>query len=251
MHSYSLDRGYHRLYTRRMEKKIIDIKEETVSFHARKSFMESCGFDMGKSETSAMIHMADEVRSRMHNTINLKAVVTRFGQEVFEEGKVVIGDEEFKCNFFSQIPETAVEEIYFYVVTAGKCELKKQGDVKIMDQLFADIWGNAYVEAAAAEIKENVIEKEIKGRFPGMNVCLSDEFGPGYFGMPVSESGKFAEILDAEQIKVYVNENGLMMPPKTCTGMYLVLNRNDIKAENACIRCQGNPSGCRFCSVGR
>ena len=46
MHSYSLDRGNHRLYTRRMEKKIIDIKEETVSFHARKSVMESCGVDM-------------------------------------------------------------------------------------------------------------------------------------------------------------------------------------------------------------
>ena len=40
-----------------------------------------------------------------------------------------------------------------------------------------------------------------------------------------------------------------MIPQKTCAGLYIVLNRSDIKAEPECMRCRGNKQGCQFCAV--
>ena len=67
--------------------------------------------------------------------------------------------------------------------------------------------------------------------------------------MPVIESKKFMSLLDADLIDVWVKDSGLMIPQKTCTGLYLVLNRNDIKADVACMQCRGNSAGCMFCAI--
>ena len=102
---------------------------------------------------------------------------------------------------------------------------------------------------AGVQLMTEIIREDLSAQFPDRTLYLSDEFGPGYFGMPVSESKKFFKILDAESIGVWVKESGLMIPQKSCTGFYLVYNRPDIKPEPECMRCRGNAAGCRFCAV--
>ena len=132
------------------------------------------------------------------------------------------------------------------MLTAGECYFSSEEN--IMDFLYADIWGTNYVEAGIQLLTEK-IEADMKERLPQQQTYLSEEFGPGYFGMPVIESRKFFNILDGDLIHVRVKESGLMIPQKTCTGLYLVFNRPDIKAEPECLRCRGNASGCQFCAI--
>ena len=135
------------------------------------------------------------------------------------------------------------------MLTAGECFFSSEEN--IMDFLYADIWGTNYVDAGIELLKEK-LQEDLKTRFSveeGKENYLSDEFGPGYFGMPVIETKKFNEILDGSQIGVKVKESGLIIPQKSCSGLYLVLNDRNIKFEKDCLKCKGTVSGCQFCKI--
>lgn len=118
-----------------------------------------------------------------------------------------------------------------------------------MDFLYADIWGTNYVDASMS-ILQKKIEEDMRETFAGAGeVYLSCEFGPGYFGMPVSDSQKIMKIIDGEQIGIRVKESGLIIPQKSCMGFFFVYNRPGITAEAECIRCRGNSKGCEFCRI--
>lgn len=230
-----------------MKNRVVELKENKVYPSALKRFIETCGFDLEKKKHQRMMQMASDTRTNGLDGIDVKAVVSFYGPDVFQDGKIVAGGQEIQCNYFSQMPEGVVEGVYFYVLTVGECLFPSEE--QIMDFLYADIWGTSYVDAGITELKQSFIEKDLKERFPDRELYLSEEFGPGYFGMPVIESKKFMNLLDASLIDVWVKDSGLMIPQKTCTGLYLVLNRNDLKADIACMQCRGNTAGCKFCSI--
>ena len=230
-----------------MKNKVVCLDEKKVFPSALERFIQTCGFDLDRKKHQRMMQMAYDVRKNGLDGIDIKAVVSYYGPGVFKDGRIEAEGQKIQCNYFSQMPEGAVEGVYFYVLTVGECLFPSEE--QIMDFLYADIWGTSYVDAGIAELKQSFLEKDLKDRFPGRELYLSEEFGPGYFGMPVIESKKFMKLLDADLIDVWVKESGLMIPQKTCTGLYLVLNRNDVKADVACMQCRGNSAGCMFCAI--
>ncbi|QHI72947.1 hypothetical protein [Aminipila terrae] len=230
-----------------MKNQVILIDEKTAYPLAEKRFIKTCGFDLSTSKHQRMMKMGQKVREDGIEGIQIRALVSYYEPEVFLDGKIIVGDTEISCNFFKQIPDCAVSGIYFYMLTVGECYFSSEEN--IMDFLYADIWGTNYVDAGIEILKEK-LEADIKNKAGNENrAFLSEEFGPGYFGMPVIESRKFFQVLNGEEIGVRVKENGLMIPQKTCTGLYFILNNPDIKAEPECLRCNGNSSGCNFCKV--
>lgn len=230
-----------------MKNKVIGLEENRVYEGTLRRFVETCGFDLKTNKHQRMMKMAYDVRENGIEGISINAVVSFYGPEIFKDGKIEVEGQEIMCNYFSQIPHDAIEGAYFYVLTAGECLFSSEE--KIMEFLYADIWGTCYVDAGISELKTSVIEEDMKKRFPDKSVTLSEEFGPGYFGMPVIESKKFFKVLDGDLIDVWVKESGLMIPQKSCTGLYLVLNRNDLKPDLACVQCHGNSKGCQFCAI--
>lgn len=224
----------------------ISIAEKDAFPLAKQRFIETCGFDLTTNKHQRMMKMGLSVREKGIDGIRIQSVVSRFGKDVFQDGKIKVAGVELSCNYFEQIPADCVEAVYFYMLTAGECYFSSEEN--IMDFLYADIWGTNYVDAGIQLMTERIRE-DLAESFQDRELCLSDEFGPGYFGMPVSESKKFFKILDADSIGVWVKDSGLMIPQKSCTGFYLVYNRPDIKAEAECMRCHGNSAGCRFCAV--
>ena len=231
-----------------MKNKVVEIEKKNVYSGTLERFVKTCGFDLSTNKKhQRMMTMADRVLENGVAGIEIKAVVSYYGPEIFHGDKLVVEGQEIICNYFSQLPDEAIEGAYFYCLTAGECLFPSEE--QIMDFLYADIWGTCYVDAGISELRRSFMEEDLKKRFPDRKVYLSEEFGPGYFGMPVIESKKFMNILDSSLINVYVKDSGLMIPQKTCTGLYLVLNRNDIKADIACMQCRGNSAGCQFCGI--
>lgn len=229
-----------------MKNQKISIAEHDAFPLAEKRFIRTCGFNLETEKHQRMMKMGLDVREKGVDGIDIRALVSFYGKEAFQEGKINVGDVSLFCNYFEQIPQDAVEGVYFYMLTAGECYFSSEEN--IMDFLYADIWGTNYVDAGI-ELLTKKIEADMRTRFSDREVFLSDEFGPGYFGMPVIESKKFFKIMDAEQIGVWVKESGLMIPQKSCAGFYLVFNRPGIKAEAECMRCRGNAAGCNFCAI--
>lgn len=230
-----------------MRKQTILIDEKTAYPLAKNRFIETCKFNLSTSKHQRMLKMGEKVREDGIDGINIKALVSFYEPDVFQHGKIKIENTEISCNYFQQIPDSAVEGIYFYILTAGECYFSSEEN--IMDFLYADIWGTNYVDAGI-EILRGKIEDDMKNELSDTSRNhLSEEFGPGYFGMPILESKNFFEVLKGEEIGVRVKESGLMIPQKTCTGLYLVLNDPKIKAEPECMKCYGNKSGCEFCKI--
>lgn len=230
-----------------MINKKICIEERKAYPLAEKRFVQTCGFNLETEKHQRMMKMGAEVRDKGVAGIDIQALVSFYGPEVCRDGMIAIGDVELTCNYFKQIPAECVEGVYFYMLTAGECYFSSEEN--IMDFLYADIWGTNYVDAGIEVLTEEYIKADMAERFQGKELYLSEEFGPGYFGMPVIETKKFFQILDGSLINVKVKDSGLMIPQKTCAGLYIVLNRSDIKAEPECMRCHGNAAGCNFCAI--
>lgn len=229
-----------------MKNKKVSIAESAAYPHAEARFIQTCGFNLETEKHQRMMKMGAKVREDGLEGIDINGLVSFYGPEVFDEDKIKIEGMELTCNYFSQIPKDAVEGVYLYMLTAGECLFSSEEN--IMDFLYADIWGTNYVDAGVHVLTEAFIKKDMEKRFDG-KAYLSEQFGPGYFGMPVIETKKFFDVMDASEINVWVKESGLMIPQKTCAGLYLVYNRDDIKAEISCMQCFGNAAGCQFCAV--
>ena len=229
-----------------MKNRKVSIAEQAAYPFAEERFIQTCGFNLETEKHQRMMKMGAKVREEGLDGINVNGIVSFYGPECFVDDKIAIDGIELTCNYFAQIPQKAVKGVYLYMLTAGECHFSSEEN--IMDFLYADIWGTNYVDAGVHVLTEEFIKKDMVSRFDG-DAYLSEQFGPGYFGMPVIETKKFFQVMDADTIGVWVKDSGLMIPQKSCAGLYLVYDRDDIKAELSCMKCYGNAKGCQFCAV--
>ena len=108
-------------------------------------------------------------------------------------------------------------------------------------QLYADLWGTAYLDAAREEFRKILLKTK--------NLYLSESISPGFYGMSVEENIKICQILSGEKIGVSTNENGTMTPMKTCSGIYLAVDEPKYFLSADCKSCMGNPGGCIMCKL--
>lgn len=227
--------------------KVIRITEERAHTGAEKRFLNTCGIVPGGSKKHQRM-LAEGLKTRESGVagIDIKAAVRFVGPESFHDGKVFVDDAVLDCNYFTRIPEEYVEGMYIYMLTVGECLFESED--KIMEFLFADIWGNSYVDSGIEALREDHVVPDMNERFPGKGFILSEEFGPGYYGMFVGRTREFEKILDCGSIGVKVKDSGMMIPQKSCAGLFFVLN-HELEKEPACMRCMGNSKGCDFCEI--
>ncbi|QIB69995.1 hypothetical protein Ami103574_12105 [Aminipila butyrica] len=233
-----------------MKREILWFEEATAYPLAEQRFIKACGFDLSKPKHQRMLKRGSQVRADGLAGIRLGGVFSFWGAEYFHQGKLTLGELEIHCHYFEQLPEEAVSGLYLYLLTAGECYFSSEEN--IVDFLYADMWGTAYVDAAA-ELLRDRIRKDLESRMGDSifgipsSAYLSEEFGPGYYGMSVQESKKIMSLLQGEELGIAVKDNGLIIPQKSCTGLYFVLNDAQVRIEPGCMKCRGTASGCGFC----
>ena len=227
--------------------RLIEFSESEACLPAEKRFIQNCQFDLSKPKHRRMMEMARKVREDGIDGIKIRAKVSFCEPENFHDGRITMGKETVTCNFFSQISDDRVKGIYLYMLTVGECYFSSEEN--IMDFLYADIWGSSYVDVSTDLLIER-IKCDMSRRYENEEeLWLTPEFGPGYFGMPVSETHKFYSILDGDEIGCVVKDSGLIIPQKSCTGLFFVLSGKELDVEPECLHCAGTGSGCAFCAV--
>ncbi len=230
-----------------MRNQLITIPEERIHKRAEARFIQTCGIDpAGSRKHQRMMAQGMKVRDQWLDQVDIKAVVSYYDADAFSGGAARADGAVFDCNYFTRIPEDTVEGVYFYMLTGGECFLGSEDN--IADMLFADIWANSYVDSGIEALRADHIIPHMREVFGDRHLILSQEFGPGYFGMDMTKTRDFEKVLDNSSIGVEVRETGLMIPQKSCSGLFLVLNK-ELKKEPACRRCMGNRSGCEFCEI--
>ena len=229
-----------------MRQHLFKFNESDAYSEAEQRFIKNCGFDLQKSKHQRMMKMGEKVREDGIDGIEIRAMLSFCDATALKEDRIEVNGEVLTFPYLAQIPREAVVGIYFYGLTVGECYFSSEEN--IMDFLYADIWGTNYVDSSMSLLHEKV-ETDMKETFGDEKVYLSCEFGPGYFGMPVSESKAIMKIIDGEQIGIRVKESGLIIPQKSCMGFFFVYNQPGIEAEVECMKCRGNSRGCEFCRL--
>lgn len=215
---------------------IFDIDSAQCSRIANDIFIKDSGIDRPGRKFEKMREAAYQIRSLIGSDVKLR-FACRYYDEINLTGKtLVIGGQSFVCNAFEQIESGAVEGVYAYAVCAGEFDMP---DKKIMDQLYADIWGTAFADAVRFVVRQRLEEE----------AALSESFGPGFYGMDVSEISNLDKLLDFSRIGIELRNDTIMVPLKSCAGMFFKVNENYIPLNTACETCRGSHKSCRLCHV--
>lgn len=179
---------------------------------------------------------SEEIRARMEKRIDGQVVHSYYSDIALEGKELTVGGAKFSCPAFEQINPGQVQGVYVYLLTAGDFSLE---DEPIMNQLLADLWGTAFTDAVRV-VYEETIEKD---------KYLSNSFGPGLYGMNTAQMCEMPKLLDGSLIDIEIKESGLLVPVKSCGGMYFAMDRPFEKIEEACEDCKGTVSSCNICNV--
>lgn len=232
-----------------MKNEIITFNEKDLFVRAKEHFVRICGFHSSEEKHRRMLTMGMEARSHGLSGIDIRAVVSSYDAEVYRDHKVSIDGTEFTCTAFSRINDEMVKKIYAYLLTVGECTYTETDD--IMNQLFSDIWGTAYTEAARDLLQAyivNDIEKEYPDRLKD-SLFLSETFGPGFYGMDVEQSKDLFRVLNAQSIGIQVRDSGIILPLKSCSGLFFVVTDPNVLPKPDCRECLGNVISCSFCRL--
>lgn len=209
---------------------------------AEEIFAARTGLKRQGKKVERMKRDAEKVREQIESAIDLRCEYAYFeaGDFSVSGDELSIDDIALKCRFFEEIQENEVKGVYLYACTAGDYSFPEW---KLMDQLYADIWGDAYIDASRM-----LMEDRIRGLI-GDDCRLSESFGPGFYGMDVIENLKFPQLIDFDAIGIGFNSSGIMIPIKSCTGLYFTVTPEYKGAGPECRACRGNHENCSICKV--
>jgi hypothetical protein len=213
---------------------------------AMEYFIKICGLDREGEKYRRMLQQGMDIKEMLSDRVKIKAVVSSFPGNSIRGNRAELNGITFECNAFQKLDPEHICRIYVYILSAGIYEL--DNDDPILDQLFADIWGTAYVDAGLELLKEYV-EADLRESCGNPEITVLDSFGPGFYGMGVNQVGKFFELLDGDKIGVKVRSNSLILPLKSCTGFFIGVDDMTPLPASDCKSCQSEYKNCAFCQA--
>lgn len=208
-------------------------------------FSERLGAEPGSAAFETMKSEAEAVVKKLRSAFGAKCEYVGFGEGEFtlSGSRLAAGGVTVECRAFERMEKEAVKNVYFCACTAGDFACASEDD---MEKFYADLWGGAYLDGL-----RTLLEDELADRAAEEGLTLSRSFGPGFYGMDVSETAKIAEIVDFDELGMRINSAGVMEPPKSCAGLYFAVREGFGDPGPECKDCRGNEGGCRFCLVNK
>lgn len=234
-----------------MKKEIIKIPTGQLDLQADELFIQNCGLREGNEKHKKMYQTGKTVLDAGRDGIKVTAIVSCFPGYVYKNHRIQIDGINMTCPAFTKISDENVQAVYFYMITAGECTCHETEPIS--KRLFADIWGSAYVDAGRIALGD-IIRKHATEYIKEIGASggfVSNSFGPGFYGMNTAENRKLHEILSGQRIGVNVRDTGIMLPMKTCSGIYLVVSDAGELPKKSCISCEGNSKGCALCHANK
>ena len=221
-----------------MKKQFLTIDRNKCNDLATTLFLESAGINREGEKFERMREDAFHMRERIESRIIPRAVYLYFNRDeiTLHHEKLSAGGQEFCCKAFGQLQTGSIDGLYLYACTAGDYSLPGE---EVLNQVYADIWGTAFADAVRMLLKEELQTKS----------DLSDSFGPGFYGMSTREVTKIDSLLDFALLGIKLRNNTVMLPLKSCAGMYFAVNAHYKPLHRRCEFCYGAQSSCKLCHV--
>ncbi|MDR1572346.1 MAG: hypothetical protein LBS32_07460 [Clostridiales Family XIII bacterium] len=221
-----------------MKEALYDFELGPLYGRALENLKRSCGFDPGKEMHRRMLDEAVAMRGAWSRGARLMAATAVSEGCAPRGGALEISGVRLECAAFAQLDASRVGGAAVYAVSLSLGGAAAAESVS--EAFYEDLWGNAYVCAGVEALRERLAGECGAG--------LSDSFGPGYYGMDISQMKKLALLLDFGRIGARVEESSMISPLKSCAGLFFLLRGEIGMPEPSCISCAGDRGGCAFCS---
>lgn len=215
---------------------VVMLNKEECLQQAEGLFLRASGLNQQGAKFERMRQDAFAALDRLERNIDIKVVYRVIESAALEGKQLCVEGMEISCAGFEQIPPESIESVVVYALTAGNYEV---AGADFFDQCYADLWGTAFTEAAFTVWREKMSKKH----------ALSDCFGPGYFGMDVSQLDYIAALADSSSIGLRVTDAHVILPQKSCMGLFFYVNQRYKPLSSACKYCSGNKHACRLCNA--
>lgn len=171
--------------------------------------------------------------------IRPRAVVSAWDEIELSETKLHVGGCVLTCPAFSMLKAGRLRHVYTYFLTVGT---PLYNNTSPLNRLYADSWYTLLVDESRNKLEQ--ILRERSGSIP-----LSPSYGPGFYGMHVKEMLNLAALSDPSLINVRITEHMLLLPEKTCAGLYIAADTPACFPKTACLSCAGNRMNCSYCRL--
>lgn len=199
-------------------------------------FMNTFGMGRSGSKYDRMRQEAAEVIKKIQHKVNVRSTYKYFDSFSLKGTELTVSGQSFSCKAFEKIEPQSVKGIYIYALSSGDFSCVGETTRK---QLYADMWGNAVTDAGRIILRE-VLESY---------TAVSDSFGPGFYGMDVTEMVKIDALIDFSKVGVELIENKILFPLKSCAGIFLAVNETYKRLDAHCKYCEGKYDSCDLCSL--
>lgn len=190
-----------------------------------------------------------ELRRYFASRRPIKAIMHYYGEDDILKKKACLSGNEIRladmslsCDVFREFVSCRIHSFFLYIISCGQEE-----DENIpFGQMNYHVVQNACLELVRTILRNN-FQKITLEEYSQRNFFFSQEFGPGYFGMSLSEGQKIHRVLEGERIGVTYS-HGWMKPLRSTAGLsfsYSGLEKPIVM--NPCDYCSSNKSHCKFC----
>lgn len=205
-------------------------------------YLRICGFHKNKASLQKKKAYAVECLQNVLGQSKTLAIVSSYDGSVITDEGLQIENCSFSCPQLATVKAENVIALYAFALTVGDAEAP---ETRVLQQAFYDIGGTAIADAA-----RDLLQMWIKRQYR-LECCVSDSFGPGFYGMASSDVRKFFTFLDCDKIGLHLMPSGFMMPAKSCVGFYLVTKSEADLPKLDCSHCLSHGKMCNYCKAGR
>lgn len=216
----------------------LDLDRKRCDEITEKFFLRESGIDKQGPKFDKMKKDAHQIRKVVESNVSIRAAYAYYDDVKLQGKTLSIGGQELDCAAFEQIDPESIEGAFVYAICAGDFWLD---DKPILEQLYADIWGTAFTDASRELLMEQM----------GKGMTLSDSFGPGFYGMSMNEMQKMLKLVDFEALGIVVKPSNVIVPLKSCSGIFLHVNDKYQRLDSACQLCFGASRTCRLCGINK
>lgn len=226
-----------------MKNMIVALDKEKGKAKARQYFLEICGHYQRRALSEKQLEESLRTLDDIYDNIHISAVISKYGGHCISDDNLVCDDTTFRCMALSQIDSHEILDVYIYLLTIG--EITKDSD-RALYRIYYDMWQTAFVDVGRDLLKEYITDSVTHETF-----AISDSFGPGFFGMPVTDTKKFFQVLNATEIGASLKGSGFMNPAKSYAGFFLITKKEESLPSKDCENCHSSGKTCSYCKAGR
>lgn len=205
-------------------------------------FRKKCGFNPKTKNLEKKLNSCEEIRKKYFDNSSIKILIKPFSKNHIIKNAFTFDDNRIPCNVLNRIDPNSILGGYMYIFSAPGADLS---DVEILEMFYADTWQTAFIDAARDKLYEEI--SALAKKEYGDGICLSDSFGPGFYGIGSETLPCFYRYIGGADADITLTSYGMMKPLKSILGMFLVLNQPSNLPPRDCSSCLADSKGCEFC----